>query len=137
MKYFTISELTRSDVAKSLKIDNTPSPEIVDNLTLLIDECMDPIREQWGAPIIVTSGYRCEKLNKAVKGATNSLHRLGHSCDFRAKNIEDNGKLFKMIVESNVPFTKVIWEYGDDDNPSWIHIDYVKNKPTRKAVYIR
>lgn len=137
MKYFTISEMVRSNKAKSLKIDNNPPPFVVDNLVLLIDECMDKIREMWHAPIIVSSGYRCPELNDVVGGDKNSNHLKGYSCDFKAKNIEDNGKLFKMIVDSDIPFTKVIWEYGNEEYPSWIHIDYIKNKPARKVVYIR
>lgn len=74
--YFTISELCKSDTAKQLRIDNTPSEKIKGNLTKLI-EFLNPLREAWGSPIKVTSGYRCPKLNRAVGGSTTSAHLKG------------------------------------------------------------
>jgi len=68
MKYFTINELCKSSVASKKKIDNTPSEEVKVNLERLINEVLDPIREEFGKPITVTSGYRCSKLNKEVGG---------------------------------------------------------------------
>ena len=68
MKHFTIPELTRSDTAQRRSIDNTPTPEAVKNLTARVDNVLDPLRERWGAPLIVTSGYRSPALNTAVGG---------------------------------------------------------------------
>ena len=91
MKYFTISELTRSDIASTKKIDNTPNKEIKQNLKRLIEELLDPIREEWtkyceenklGSPAIeVTSGYRCKQLNKLLGGASTSAHLIGYAVD--------------------------------------------------------
>ena len=72
MKYFSIKELCKSNTAIKNKIDNHSTPEIEKNLTILIEHCLDPIREKFGKPITVTSGYRCEKLNKLVGGKPNS-----------------------------------------------------------------
>ena len=65
MKYFTIKELTRSTTAQLRGIDNTPSQQVIDNLTALVENVLDPLREAWGAPIHVNSGYRCAALNKS------------------------------------------------------------------------
>ena len=74
MKYFTINELTKSATATSKGIDNTPTKEVVGNLTTLVDKVLDPLREAYGKPIKVNSGYRCPKLNKAVGGSATSQH---------------------------------------------------------------
>lgn len=90
MKHFTISELTHSDKARELHIDNTPfSYEVVDNLTNLTENLLDPIREAWGKPIIITSGYRSDALNKAVGGSKTSAHRFGLAVDVVPKNMAD------------------------------------------------
>ena len=83
MKYFTITELTKSLTAIRRNIDNTPSGEIKKSLTALVDNILDPLREAYGKPIIVTSGYRCDKLNRAVKGAASSQHVKGEAADIR------------------------------------------------------
>ena len=90
MKYFTISELTYSSRARELHIDNTPfSYTIIENLTQLIETLVDPIREAWGAPIIITSGYRSDTLNRAVGGSKTSEHRFGLAVDVVPKNTAD------------------------------------------------
>ena len=68
MRYFTIDELCHSDTAIALGIDNTPNQEVKEHLVQLIEELLDPLREAWGSPIKVNSGYRCAKLNRATKG---------------------------------------------------------------------
>lgn len=137
MKYFTISELTKSDTAKQFNIDNTPSPVVVDNLEKLINNCLDPIRAEWGSPIIVTSGYRCRDLNTKVKGAFNSHHMFGFAADIKAGNQEDNKKLFdlirKMQKEGRLQFTQLIDEY----NYTWIHISYWENNLINKIIHTK
>lgn len=122
MKYFSMTELTRSATARRKGIDNTPSGEVRANLTALVANCLDPLREAWGQPIIVTSGYRCDKLNRAVGGARNSQHTKGQAADIRT--VEDtpeaNRRLFDLILKMKLPFDQLIDEYGYD----WIHISY-------------
>ena len=90
VKHFTISELTYSSKAKELHIDNTPfSYAIIDNLTNLVETILDPIREAWNAPLIITSGYRSDALNKAVGGSKTSAHRCGLAADVVPKNMAD------------------------------------------------
>lgn len=121
-KYFTINELTKSSMASRLHINNTPSQEVKDNLNKLIDNVLDPLRELYGKPIIVNSGYRCPKLNKAVGGARNSQHLTGQASDIRtvANTKESNKQLFDIIKNSKLPFDQLINEY--DFN--WVHVSY-------------
>ena len=81
MKYFTIRELTKSNTAVRKGINNTPNSTIINSLTELINNVLDPLREKWGAPIKVSSGYRCPALNRAIGGATNSQHMKGEAAD--------------------------------------------------------
>jgi len=90
MQYFTISELCHSSVADAHGIPNHPSPTVVDNLAVLIDECLDPIREAYGSPIYVNSGYRCKELNKLVGGSPRSQHVKGMAADLTVGTIEGN-----------------------------------------------
>lgn len=134
MKYFTINELTRSATAKRLGIDNTPNKNIRLNLEALGTNILDPLRDAWGAPIIVTSGYRCQRLNKAVGGASNSQHLYGQAADIRtvSDRREDNMKLLRKIIEMELPFDKLIAEYVDSSGrPDWIHISY---SPARRGI---
>lgn len=121
-KYFSIAELTKSSTAIKKKINNTPTKEVENNLNQLIDNILDPLREAWGQPIIVGSGYRCEALNKAVGGATHSQHKLGQAADIHTKSdsVEDNKKLFELIKQLKLPFDQLINEY----NYNWIHVSY-------------
>ena len=94
MKYFSISELTHSDTAVSLGIDNTPTPSAVPLMVELIDRVLDPIREHWGLPIRVTSGYRCPELNEEVGGVEESWHMDGCAADITALgNSEEHRRL--------------------------------------------
>lgn len=127
MKYFSINELTRSATANRLGIDNTPSEAIRKNLEKLINTVLDPLREAWGAPIIVTSGYRCPALNRAVKGSKTSQHVLGQAADLKTvgDKPENNKKLFelakRMIEDGRIVVGQLIDEYGYD----WLHISTV------------
>ena len=126
-KHFTLEELTKSATAKRKGIDNTPNEVVVENLQLLVDNVLDPLRELWGAPIIVTSGYRCTRLNNAVGGARNSQHRYGQAADIRtvSDTREDNMKLLGCLVKSGLPFDELISEYVDSKGrPDWIHVSY-------------
>lgn len=125
--YFNLAELTNSDTARRLGIDNTPSQASIANLQLLCKYILDPIRRIWGQPVIVSSGYRCPKLNAAVHGARYSQHTLGQAADIRTvtDSPEDNMRLLRTIINADLPFDKLIAEYVDDKGrPDWIHISY-------------
>lgn len=134
MKYFTISELTKSATAQRLGIDNTASPEVASNLTALVHNVLDPLREAWGAPIIVTSGYRSPKLNSAVGGAKSSQHLKGEAADIRTVSDKpsDNKKLFDLIIKLKLPYDQLIDEYGYN----WIHVSY-GSRHRRQILHIK
>lgn len=131
MKYFTIKELCKSSTATQKRIDNTPNSEIVNNLKQLVDQVLDPLRKRYGKPIKVNSGYRCEQLNKAVKGAVNSQHIKGLAADITAGSVEENKILFQLVQELNLPFDQLI----DEKNFSWIHVS-VSNKPRKQVLHL-
>lgn len=122
MKHFTIQELSKSTKADLLRIDNTPPENIAKSLEALIDNVLDPLREAWGAPIQVTSGYRCPAVNKAVGGSATSQHVLGEAADIRAipNTRTNNKKLYGLIKKLGLPVDQCINEY----DYSWIHVSY-------------
>lgn len=122
MKYFTIKELTKSLTADVKGIDNTPTPEIERNLTMLVDNVLDPLREIYGKPITVNSGYRCPKVNKAVGGSATSDHVKGFAADITGGSKEENERLFN-IIKHNFHFSQLI----DEKNFSWVHVSYNPN----------
>lgn len=129
MKYFTLSELTKSATAKRLGIDNTADASIRANLTALVENVLDPLRVRWGMPIIVTSGYRSTALNKAVGGAVNSQHTKGMAADIRtvSDSRADNMRLLRCLLNSGIVFDQVICEYPDaQGRPDWIHVSFNK-----------
>lgn len=127
MRYFTIDELIRSDTAYLKGIDNTPSKEIITNLTLLIENLLDPIRESWGSPLYITSGYRSPQLNKAVGGSINSDHLKGFAADLKPLN----GKmdifqvwLINLLKTNETAFKQLIIEKPINGIASWIHLSW-------------
>ena len=139
MQHFTIQELSASASAERLAIDNTPPRAARKMLTILIEQLLDPIRRRYGAPIIVTSGYRCPALNTAVGGVANSHHIVGCAADIVGKTPTSisvssplggteggqNLALFHLIIqmqrEGAIRFTQLIAEEGY----RWLHISYV------------
>ena len=133
MKYFSINEFTRSDTANRLKIRNLPSTEHKTNIELLTDNVLDKLREWYGKPINISSGYRRYDLNKAIPGSSKtSQHSKGEAADIVASISGDNVKLFNYIKD-NLPFDQLIWEKGTDSNPAWVHVSFSKSR-NRKEV---
>lgn len=120
MKYFTIAELCKSETADQLGIDNRCKKEHVVNMTALVDNILDPLREAYGKPITVNSGFRCPALNKAVKGSATSDHMTGRAADITGGSPKENKRLFYLIQSLGLPFKQLI----DEKNFSWIHVSY-------------
>ncbi len=129
MKHFTIKELSHSDTALIRGIDNYPTAEAVSNLTKLVDNVLDPLREKYGKPIYVSSGYRSPALNRSVNGATSSQHRLGEAADITAGSKEENKKLFE-IIKKELPYDQLI----DEKNFSWVHVSYREGRNRKQAL---
>lgn len=118
MKYFTIAELTRSTIATVHNINNTPSPQVVARLTTLIEQVLDPLREAWGAPLRVNSGYRCKQLNHIVGGMPGSQHLRGEAVDVTTGSVAGNARLYRLIKKLDLPVDQVINEHDF----GWIHV---------------
>ena len=124
MIYFTLRELTRSATAARLGIDNTPDEKVTANLIRLAETVLDPLREAYGKPIIVSSGYRCPKLNKAVGGARTSQHMYGQAADIHSvgDDPKENKVIFdtaaRLVEEGRIKVGQLIDEYGYN----WVHI---------------
>jgi uncharacterized protein YcbK (DUF882 family) len=130
MKYFTIKELCQSATAKKLKIANSPSPDVVANLTYLVENLLDMVREKWGKPIHVNSGYRSEALNKAVGGKATSQHLTGQAADITTGNLVENRQLWEFIIRNNFKVDQMINENGYQ----WIHIS-LKETGNREQIF--
>lgn len=124
MKYFTIDELTRSKTAAARGIDNTPTSEVAANLAALISDVLDPVRERWGRPIRVNSGYRSEALNQAVGGVATSQHRLGEAADITAGNEADNAQLIGLIRAMMAEGSIAVDQLIDEVHLTWIHVSH-------------
>jgi hypothetical protein len=136
MKYFTIEELTRSKTAEARGIKNVPNEAERLNLIALVGAVLDPLRERYGKPIIVTSGYRCKQLNKSVGGVTSSQHVRGEAADIVTKEgARGNFELGRLIVQSG-KFDQVIFENcGKNDLlPQWIHVSWKRTGALRGNV---
>lgn len=128
MKHFTIKELSHSDTALAKGIDNFPTAEAISNLTKLVDNVLDPLREKYGKPIRVSSGYRSAILNRSVNGATSSQHRLGEAADITTGSKDENRRLFA-IIKNELLFDQLI----DEKDFSWVHVSFREGR-NRKQV---
>lgn len=117
-KYFSLWEMTYSKKAEENHIANVPSHDDLPRLHYLMEHCLDPIREAWGKPIGVNSGYRNPTVNRIVKGAQNSQHLKGEAADITTGSVEGNKRLFDLIQEIGVDFDQLI----DESNYKWLHI---------------
>lgn len=131
-KYFTLGELCKSDTAIAKRIENTPDYTTIERINALMDECLDKVRELWGKPIGVNSGYRSPELNRAVGGAKNSQHIRGEAADITAGGRENNLRLFDMICESGIEFDQLI----DESNYKWLHISYCKDYNRKQILHL-
>lgn len=130
MKYFTIEELALSTVAAERGIPNVPGENEREALEVLVLALLDPLRELWGKPIYVNSGYRSPALNKAVGGVANSQHMKGQAADITTGNAESNRKLFALIRDGGFDFDQLI----DEADGTWIHVSYVSPSENRRQV---
>jgi hypothetical protein len=131
MRYFTIAELTASETARRKGIDNTPTEDVKRNLEALVENVLDPLREAWGAPLTVNSGYRCAALNAAVGGAKKSQHLTGCAADITTGTTEGNRRLFEVCRGMGLPYYQLIDEYGY----RWVHVSY-NGTPARRELHL-
>ena len=131
-KNLSLSEVTKSITAKRSGIDNTPDEWVTENLRQVALNIFQPVREHFKCPIFVSSGYRSAELNKAIGGSKRSQHVEGRAFDLDADVFGrvSNSSIFNYIRE-NLQFDQLIWEFGDEDNPDWVHVSYVSPDENR------
>lgn len=129
---FTMSELLHSDIAQKHNIYNIPDKEHLDNLLILICECLQPIRNYIDKPMIISSGYRNPRLNShpLINGAPNSQHTTGQAVDFTIKGMTPK-QIIEKIKGSGVEFDQLINEHN-----IWVHISYNKGKNRKQILEI-
>lgn len=130
MKYFSFQEFERSETAYRHGIDNTLPDKLKGNVAALVDKVLDPLREAWGKPITITSGYRCAALNKAVGGSATSHHCKGMAADLTTGNRVENRRIFQLIIDLGLPFTQLI----DEKNFSWVHVSLDQSDVKRQVL---
>jgi zinc D-Ala-D-Ala carboxypeptidase len=123
-QHFTLEEMTKSQTGARKGIDNTPGPEVVENLKQLCENVLEKIRANFATPITINSGYRGPALNKAIGGAKNSQHLTGQAADIEIAGI-DNKTLFNWIKD-NLQFDQLILEYYKEGVPEsgWVHVSW-------------
>jgi len=131
-----LAEITRSDTAKRHGIDNTPTAEHLENFKLLADKVFEPIREHFITPIFISSGYRSKALNSFIKGSASSQHCTGQAIDIDmdGSNGEVTNRMVFDFIKNKLDFDQLIWEFGTDFNPDWVHVSYVKGKNRKQKL---
>lgn len=135
-KNLNLAEVTRSETAKRRKIDNAPTDEHIENLRILAANIFQPMRDHFGKAIYISSGYRSEALNKAIKGSKTSQHCKGEALDIdndNANNGVTNRDIFEFIRD-NLKFDQLINEFPVKGNPSWVHVSYSKTQQRNQVL---
>ena len=130
--HISYKEATRSATALRLGIDNVPNQYELQNMEMVAKHVFEPLRKAVGTPIKINSFFRCEELNKAIGGSTKSQH-----CQGRAIDIDDvygnvSNAFMYYYIKDNLDFDQLIWEFGTDHNPDWVHVSYVDGDSNRK-----
>ena len=138
---YYISDFTRSQTATRLSITEQfePSDEIVNNLKLVATKIVEPIRKVLGSNLILSSGYRCIRLNKAVKGVKNSQHLTGQAVDLEyiENGIKDNQKIIDTVEALKLDYDQMLLEYPVKGVASWIHLSYNSNGNRKEKIIIK
>jgi hypothetical protein len=147
-KNLTLNEVTKSNTAVNLGINNEPNAEQLENLKIIANEVFQKIRDHFGIPIKVSSGFRSEALNKKVGGSKTSDHMKGCALDIDMDGIPGNvtNRDIFNYIKNNLVFRQLIWEFGNANNPDWVHVSYVKGdnkkeilkaiKKGKKTIYV-
>jgi hypothetical protein len=135
-KYTTLQEVTKSNQASVLKIPNIPNAEQVANLKLVCTEVFDKVREHFGKPIGISSGFRSVELNEQIGGAKSSQHMEGKALDIDGDIFGGvSNKAIFDYIKNNCIFDQLIWEFGTENAPDWVHVSY--NKEVNRKQILR
>lgn len=127
-EFFSLAELMKSSTADKHHIDNTPTTDVIKNLQYGVDMVLDPLRRLYGKPIIITSGFRCPKLNKLVGGVSNSWHQNGNAADIHVANLSEATALFKLLKELPSVDTAL---FEHSNSGQWLHVQWNMNQSPR------
>ena len=133
-KNLVLAEVIRSETAKRKGISNMPTPEHIENFKKLAENVFQPIRDHFGVPIYISSGYRIKALNKAVGGSLSSQHCQGEAIDIDMDGTSITNKQIFDFIKDNLVFDQMIWEFGTDKNPGWVHVSYESTGRQRKQI---
>ena len=130
-KHISYKEATRSTTAVRTGLNNAPNEAQLKCMSILSEKIFEPLREHVGGPIRINSFFRSVELNKAIGGSSTSQHCKGQAFDLDdSYGCMTNAEMYK-FVKDNLDFDQMIWEFGDDENPNWIHISYVSQEKNR------
>ena len=137
-KNLSLNEVIKSNTALRRGIDNTPTEAHLENLKYIAEKIFQPIREHFGVPIYISSGYRSKELNEAIGGSPRSFHSHGMALDLdqdgRNRGVS-NADVF-YYIKDNLQFTELIWEFGDETNPNWVHVAIAPGREDEKKIKI-
>lgn len=133
-EHLELSELIRSESAKRNGLSNMPTLEHIENLKKLADKIFEPIRNYFCKPIRISSGYRSRDLNAKIGGANTSQHSTGEAIDIDMDGTDITNKEIFDYIKKNLSFDQLIWEFGTDKNPDWVHVSYESNGKQRKQI---
>lgn len=120
-EHFNLEEFWHSYVASNNKIDNTPPKEVIENICSLVENILEPLRVKYAKPIMINSGYRCQRLNKKVGGAKNSQHLTGKAADITGGSVEENKIIYNILKEY---FHNQVDQCIDEYGFNWVHVSY-------------
>ena len=130
-KHVSYKEGVYSTTATRRGIDNDPNDEQLANMELIAEKVFEPLRKYVGGPIKINSFFRCSKLNTAIGGSRKSQHMKGQAIDIDDTfGVVTNSDMYDYI-KNNLDFDQMIWEFGDDENPNWVHVSYVSKEDNR------
>ena len=133
-EHISLKEGIKSHTATRLGINNTPSDLDLINMKTIAEKVFEPLRKFVGGPISINSFYRSPKLNSAIGGSTSSQHCKGCALDIDdTYGHKTNAEMFEYI-KCNLDYDQMIWEFGDDTNPDWVHISYVSEDANRRRL---
>ena len=133
-KHISYKEATFSQTATRKDIDNTPSEEVLQRMKTVAENIFEPLRAYVGGPIKINSFYRSIMLNTAIGGSKSSQHTRGEAIDIDdTLGCMSNKDMFTFIKDE-LDFDQLIWEFGDDENPAWVHVSYVSPENNRRRI---
>jgi len=133
-KHISYKEATFSQTATRKDIDNTPSEEVLERMRTVAENVFEPLRAHVGGPIKINSFYRSIMLNTAIGGSKSSQHTRGEAIDIDDTLGNMSNKDMFTFIKDELDFDQLIWEFGDNENPAWVHVSYVSPENNRRRI---